>query len=219
MEKEGDFQGFSKMRSAWVTQRPNRSGCGWVRCHAQRAFWDLAHGFWFLQIKFTWRAFARSPPWIFNSPTNWATPSSCWRRFVRPPKRSANVYFHAHPSAARSGGSSDVFNAVYIGGDVVGETSIMVEERGRMPRQCCCERSCRCRTGFTAGSRQSPAAFVSHVENGSVFPGRRRSLLSTVTHVVDRPGTMAGCCILAEARTGSHHHSAEGHEEMLCPSS
>ena len=118
-------------------------------------------------------------------------------------------------------GVKDVFNAVFIGGDVVGETLYYGRGAGQdATASAVVSDLADAALDLVRGGESRLPAFVSHVENGSVFPWEETvAPFYLRLHVIDRPGTMARIAsILAEAQIGiSSIIQPEGHEGDSVP--
>ena len=136
MEKEGsDFQGVLEdaQRLGYAEAEPSLDVDGFDAMHKAGLLGSLAHGFWIPPDQIHVEGIRKITP-LDYSPTNWATPSSCWRRFVRPPKKECKFLYAPRSSLCSTFWRE--FEMFSMPSTLVvmwlGKPSIMVEERGRM---------------------------------------------------------------------------------------
>ena len=207
------FRGFSKMRSAWDAEAEALDVDGFDAMHKAgllgSLLWlrippDQIHVEGIRQI---------TPGYSIRQPTGYTIKLLAT---IRPtPKRvQISVCPTLIPLQHVLAGVRDVFNAVYIGGDVV-ETSVWSRSEAGCYRGTVSDLADAALDLLTA-----VACLLLSLRRMDRSPRLGAIALYLRLHVVDRPGTMARItAILAEATLGSHPFQPEGHEGMPCPSS
>ena len=226
MEKEGsDFQGVLEdaQRLGYAEAEPSLDVDGFDAMHKAGLLGSLAHGFWIPPDQIHVEGIRKITPLDIQF-ANQLGYTIKLLATIRPTAKKGvqiSVCPTLIPLQHVLAGVRDVFNAVYIGGDVVGETLYYGRGAGQdATASAVVSDLADAALDLQQAQGSRLPAFVSHVENGSVFPWSETiAPFYLRLHVVDRPGTMARItAILAEARIGiSSIIQPEGHEGDAVP--
>ena len=226
MEKEGsDFKGVLEdaQRLGYAEAEPSLDVDGFDAMHKAGLLGSLAHGFWIPPDQIHVEGIRKITPLDIQF-ANQLGYTIKLLATIRPTAKKGvqiSVCPTLIPLQHVLAGVRDVFNAVYIGGDVVGETLYYGRGAGQdATASAVVSDLADAALDLQQAQGSRLPAFVSHVENGSVFPWSETiAPFYLRLHVVDRPGTMARItAILAEARIGiSSIIQPEGHEGDAVP--
>ena len=226
MEKEGtDFQGVLEdaQRLGYAEAEPSLDVDGFDAMHKAGLLGSLAHGFWIPPDQIHVEGIRKITPLDIQFANQLGYTVKLLATIRPTPKKGVQISVCPTliPLQHVLAGVRDVFNAVYIGGDVVGETLYYGRGAGQdATASAVVSDLADAALDLQQAQGSRLPAFVSHVENGSVFPWSETiAPFYLRLHVVDRPGTMARItAILAEARIGiSSIIQPEGHEGDAVP--
>ena len=226
MEKEGsDFQGVLEdaQRLGYAEAEPSLDVDGFDAMHKAGLLGSLAHGFWIPPDQIHVEGIRKITPLDIQFANQLGYTIKLLATIRPTPKKGVQISVCPTliPLQHVLAGVRDVFNAVYIGGDVVGETLYYGRGAGQdATASAVVSDLADAALDLQQAHGSRLPAFVSHVENGSVFPWSETiAPFYLRLHVVDRPGTMARItAILAEARIGiSSIIQPEGHEGDAVP--
>ena len=226
MEKEGsDFQGVLEdaQRLGYAEAEPSLDVDGFDAMHKAGLLGSLAHGFWIPPDQIHVEGIRKITPLDIQFANQLGYTIKLLATIRPTPKKEVQISVCPTliPLQHVLAGVRDVFNAVYIGGDVVGETLYYGRGAGQdATASAVVSDLADAALDLQQAQGSRLPAFVSHVDNGSVFPWSETiAPFYLRLHVVDRPGTMARItAILAEARIGiSSIIQPEGHEGDAVP--
>ena len=226
MEKEGsDFQGVLEdaQRLGYAEAEPSLDVDGFDAMHKAGLLGSLAHGFWIPPDQIHVEGIRKITPLDIQFANQLGYTIKLLATIRPTPKKGVQISVCPTLISLQHvlAGVRDVFNAVYIGGDVVGETLYYGRGAGQdATASAVVSDLADAALDLQQAHGSRLPAFVSHVENGSVFPWSETiAPFYLRLHVVDRPGTMARItAILAEARIGiSSIIQPEGHEGDAVP--
>jgi homoserine dehydrogenase len=230
MKRDGsDFKGVldDAQRLGYAEAEPSLDVDGYDAMHKAGILGSLAHGFWMApeQIHVEGIRDVSQQDIQFADRLGYTIKLLATIKPITGKGASGRVQVSVCPTLIPNqhvlAGVQDVFNAVYIGGDIVGETLYYGRGAGQDA------------TASAVVSDLADAAldlkhetpnrippFVPHAQTGSVFPWKEtRAPFYLRLSVVDRPGTMSQIAtILAASKIGiSSIIQPEGHEGNLVP--
>ena len=176
MEKEGsDFQGVLEdaQRLGYAEAEPSLDVDGFDAMHKAGLLGSLAHGFWIPPDQIHVEGIRKITPLDIQFANQLGYTIKLLATIRPTPKKGVQISVCPTliPLQHVLAGVRDVFNAVYIGGDVVGETLYYGRGAGQdATASAVVSDLADAALDLQQAHGSRLPAFVSHVENGSVFP-------------------------------------------------